>query len=770
MPNPARSFADDIRARSAHDIGVLLRARPDCARPAPSDLTALAARAQTRASVQRALEGLNARELRLLEALLVVGPTAAPDALGASKKAVSEGISTLWGKGLLWHSPSGYVPVRAVADVLTSPAGLGPLLSETIGATSAVQKLAQALSQAEDPQVVIAEVLAPLSDRARAVIDQLRWTNPLATFASPALRTVRQELIASGLMVAQGSDNAVIPREIGVALRGGRLFNTDWEHADVDPAVASVERIDEAGAAVIGDLLWRLDDIATFLDETEPRVLRTEGLSVRDHRKLAVELDATTELTAFLLELGYAARLWSSDGEIDPAWRPTQWYDEWTQLDAAQRWSLVALAWRDTSRAASLAGQTIDGTLINVLGRDANWPLLRSRRRDVLEVLRELPAGTTPSSDEVDALLRWHRPLRLPDGAPTRADLVLAEAGWLGVTGLGGLTSAGRALLGVDVRSDSGPEDHLDAITAVVAALLPALPATAPGVLLQADLTAVAPGTLAPPAATFMRGAADIESRGGATVFRFSSGSVRRYLDAGHSADDMLAQLRAIAMTPVPQPLEYLIHDVARRHGQLRVGSVGSYVRSSDDAALDTLLADASVAHLQLRRLGPQVLVSPLPAATTLDALRAGGQSPVAETSDGGVVVRVGHAPRAATPRQRHAPLAISRLDEAQAMQLATQLHEHETVTAPTSAALPRIPSSDPTVTLTMLDEAAAEQVPVWIGYVDATGDVKRTLFRPERIAGGRVSGTVGDAAKRPGQPARTQSFSIHRITGVAPA
>lgn len=74
-----------------------------------------------------------------------------------------------------------------------------------------------------------------------------------------------------------------------------------------------------------------------------------------------------------------------------------------------------------------------------------------------------------------------------------------------------------------------------------------------------------------------------------------------------------------------------------------------------------------------------------------------------------------------------------------------------------------RIPSSDPTVTLTALQDAAADRAPVWIGYVDATGDIKRALFRPERVEGGRVRGQIGE-------PGKTSSFSIHRITGVAPA
>ena len=47
----------------------------------------------------------------------------------------------------------------------------------------------------------------------------------------------------------------------------------------------------------------------------------------------------------------------------------------------------------------------------------------------------------------------------------------------------------------------------------------------------------------------------------------------------------------SVSRTPVPQPLTYLIDDVARRHGLLRVGAAGTYLRCDDPAVLDELMA-----------------------------------------------------------------------------------------------------------------------------------------------------------------------------------
>ncbi len=128
--------------------------------------------------------------------------------------------------------------------------------------------------------------------------------------------------------------------------------------------------------------------------------------------------------------------------------------------------------------------------------------------------------------------------------------------------------------------------------------------------LLQADLTAVAPGPLERPLAETLSVLADVESKGGATVYRFTPGSVRRALDAGQAASDLHAFLAAHSRTPVPQPLSYLIDDVARRHGHLRIGAASAYVRCDDEAVLNEILDRRRSTGLRLRRLAPTVLAA----------------------------------------------------------------------------------------------------------------------------------------------------------------
>lgn len=736
MPDPARSFADDLRSRTDEQLRALVRRRPDLARPAPADLTALAARAATRPSTQRALEQVNGRLLHIVEAVLIAGQSG-PEAaalLGTDEETLREPLHDLWERGLLWQSPQGMRPARAIGEILTHPAHLGPASAEL-----AVRPLA-------DPS---GAVLA-LNEPARRVLDRLRWSSPRATFEGPALQAARDELVSAGLMVRLDGDDAVIPREVGLALRDGRIYEHALEApADVAPT-RTLADVDAAAGGEVLELLWRVEELGRLWEDASPRVLRSGGLSVRDHKVAAAALEATPEQAAFIIEMACAAGLFAQDAEIEASWAPTSAYDEWLIRPVAERWARLATTWWQTTRAPSVVAQGASGASVNVLSDLVNWPLMRGRRHDVIQVLADLPEGTAPEVHLVDAHLHWRRPLRLPEGTPTRADVVLQEAAWMGLTGRGALTSAGRALVdGGDVAATMA--DHL--------------PEPVDHILLQADLTAIAPGPLEDDLARFMRLAADVESRGGATVFRFTSASIRRVLDSGMTSADVLEHVTKASRTPVPQPLEYLISDVARRHGQARVGSVGCYVRSDDETALGAMLADRALAPLQLRRIAPTVLVSPVPATTALDLLRSYEHSPVAETSDGGLVLAVGEARRAPVRRSSARPVAVESVDADTAEQLIAGLRSREANEADRVGAQqgPRIPETDPTSTVTMLQDAAAERDAVWIGYVDELGDTRRALFRPERVDGGRAVGTLD------GSPAR-RTFVIHRITGVAPA
>jgi hypothetical protein len=347
------------------------------------------------------------------------------------------------------------------------------------------------------------------------------------------------------------------------------------------------------------------------------------------------------------------------------------------------------------------------------------------------------------SADDVVAQVAWARPRRrlLRELTVLRT---ITEAGWLGVSAMGSLTAAGRALI---VGADPAP---------LVEALLPA---PVDHVLLQADLTAIAPGPLEPEVARGLALMADVESRGGATVFRFSAGSVRRALDAGWPATQLHAFLDTHSRTLVPQPLTYLIDDSARRHGRLRVGGAAVYVRSDDPAELDALLADASLAGLRLRRIAPTVALSEAPADLVLARLRAAQTAPVLEGADGRTAEIPSPVRRSPVPSQPLTTVSALGPDDAAAAVTALRAGERARAARPTGERAPL----GPTRLVEQLRAAVEDGQPVWLAYLDETGTVSERVVDPLAVDSGRL--TAFDH-----RSGRTRSFALHRISRVAAA
>jgi hypothetical protein len=781
-------LAEDLRARDDAGLADVLRARPDLLSPLPADISSLAARASTRASVQRAVDRLARPTLQVLEVLCAVDePLDVVDlarAAGATPGDVAGHVAALRRHALVWGPDRALRPVRAAEEVLgPHPAGLGPRLADALGTRSPARLAALGedlgLPQSGDPAADVAALARHLRDpkavsrlleeappAARGLVERLAAGPPVgsvdraerpvrtATAASPV-----EWLLARGLLVAVGSDRVALPREVGVALRGGRVHGG---LATEPPALRTTDRrpehVEAAAAGQAAEAVRLTEELAESWSATPAPVLRAGGLGVRELRRVADTLDVDAAQAAFVVELAWACGLVAQDGAADACWAPTPAYDAWRADGTAARWAALATGWLATSRVSGLVGQRDGrGAVRPALASDSDRPSAALVRRDVLAELAALPPGQAPDAGTLGERLAWRAPRR-PEGLTRQlTEWTLREAAWLGVTGLGALAAPGRALAGARPIAD------------VESALAAALPAPVDHVLLQGDLTAVAPGPLVPGLAGELALAADVDSRGGATVYRFTPESVRRALDAGRSAADVLRTLAEHSRTPVPQPLEYLVTDVARRHGRVRVGAASAYLRADDESLLAEVLGDRRAAVLRLRRLAPTVLSAQADPATVLDTLRGMGLAPGAEGADGTLVVRRPDSCR--TPvRERPRPVtglpAVPVDDLAEvvvaALRAGDASAEERARHAAREADVPEIPVLEPAMSLASLREAAAARSPVWVGLADPVGGTARRRVEPIGVDGGRV--TVLDTAL-----GEVRTLSVHRITGVAP-
>ncbi|MFJ3663837.1 helicase-associated domain-containing protein [Streptomyces sp. NPDC090119] len=804
-----RSLAEALRARDDASLAALLRDRPDLIAPVPTDLTQLATRAGTRASVLRALEHLDRFTLQTAQALAVAPDPATYDTLHellagddgdpAVDEALPGAVAALRRQALIWGDDDRLHLVRTARELLApsaqhpSPTGLGPTVREATSGMSPgrVQQIVNTagLPSTHDPVSAVTALTGLFADRkrmdalldgapeaAREVLTRLMWGPPYGQVtADPA--THLRWLLDRGLLLPTAPGTVVLPREVALHLRGGRAHRVpEPVPPAVEPAVAHAPQIvDATGAGQAYTALATIEDLLKHWDQGGPAVLRAGGLSVRDLKRTAVALDAPEPLAAFWIELAYAAGLLASDGAADERYAPTPAYDTWLERPVAERWGRLAAAWLAATRTAGLiGGRDIKDRALSTLGPGLDRSAAPEVRHRVLTLLAGLPAGVAPAPEAVLSRLTWERPLRTPQRDGTEdlrvrlARWALSEAELLGVTGRGALSSHGRALLGA-APDPEGASPAAGASTATAVGLLaPLLPEPLDHVLLQADLTAVAPGPLLRPLAETLGVLADVESKGGATVYRFTPASVRRALDAGQTAADLHAFLAQHSRTPVPQPLAYLIDDVARRHGHLRVGVASAYVRCDDDAVLNEIIADKRAGALRLRRLAPTVLAAPCDPATLLEGLRALGYAPAAESAQGDVLIvrsdthrtppRTAPEPVPEGPPPADTVLLTAAVRAIRAGDLAATAPLKAPGPAPTGADLPRTSAAD---TLATMQAAVMTGEAVWIGYVNADGAASQRVVAPIRVEGGFVTAYDHTADE-------VRTYPLHRITGVA--
>ncbi|WP_251150197.1 helicase-associated domain-containing protein [Cellulosimicrobium sp. Marseille-Q4280] len=624
------TFSDTLRSSDDARLVALLTRRPDLATPSPSTLLSLAARASSRTSLERALAGLSAFELHVLESVLlldpVTGPTTARDvaaALGtrgtAGVRSTTEALAHLAEAALVWSPdparPASRRPAPGLAEILGPyPAGLGP---------------AAGVAPDDVPAVPLPADAPP---GATAILDALTWGPPVgvAPRTDPAARRAVGWLVDRGYLHATDDRHVVLPREVGLALRGGRT------HRDVrtSPSVPDVREVPattvDAESASAGIEAVRLVARLVTAWQDPPGVLRSGGLGVRELRRAATTLEVDDATAAAVVELAAAAGLVADDGDDPPSFTATAAAEDWLDDDLGDRWAALARGWWRSRRTPWLVGSRDEkGALRGALDPELWRPWVPRLRSTVLDVLADLP-GRGPGAPEVVEVLRWRTPRAVPPEQAVAG--LLREAALLGVTGAGALSAPGRALLGQG--EESAP--------ALPAAFEAVLPPEVDELLLQGDLTGIVPGRPSGALSRLVEIAADVESRGAATTVRFSAESVVRALDHGRTADDLLDDLAAHSRTPVPQPLEYLVRDAARRHGRVRVGSASSYVRAEDPALLAGMVEAPALRHLGLVRIAPTVLVAAVPAGELQAALRDRGVVSAVEGPDGRVLVADG--------------------------------------------------------------------------------------------------------------------------------
>ena len=783
-----RALADHLARRSDDDLRRLLVTRPDLVLPPVPDFAALAARASTRVSLQRALDALTRPQLQVLEALVVLGEDQ-EDAVDHARLAgafsedpggtLAPIVAELEDRALiLGTDQQDLEPVGALADALGPyPAGLGrpfralarsvPRFGSALvdavlrvspddgAGTLTPPAASRVLDRTTSDPAAWDSLLADAPDGVPALLTRLR-DSPVGSMptggdggAPPAVRW----LLERGLLAPLDALHVELPRGVGMALRGHAVFGAlATEPPAPDGGSIRSGLRDNAAFGSIAETLRTMTALLGLGSEQPIATLRSGGVGVRELRRVRELLRVTDVEAAWLLELAAAVGLLTLDPD-DSRWKPAR-LAAWESLERHDQWMLLVEGWLTVDRAPALVGSRLpDGTAVNALAAEGSRPDAPLVRRRMVSAALELSVGhhddaatNAPvlTEQSVIDLATWHRP-RLHRRFARLMPGMLREAAALGLTGGGALTEPGRAI------AEGRPED-------AVALVRAALPEAVSRVVLQADLTAVAPGYLQPDVARGLVRMSTAEGQGPATIYRFSAPSIRGALDAGEDAASLIAFLTAHAATEIPQALTYLIEDTASRYGSLRVGRAGSYLRTEDDAVIAAVLADPRAEVLGITQIAPTVLVAPASPQELSSLLNDLGFTAAMDATSGVTAVVPSSEPgtvRAPAERLRSRLNPWSVAEEEISAQLAV-LRAARTGSVDVATAS----DSEMLLGLETLRAAIRSRSRIRLGTADSEGNQVRQVLVPLSVSGGRLR--VFD----PDQQVE-KVVSIHRVMDV---
>ncbi len=839
-----------LTALPDREVAALLVARPDLAAPPSSSFLALATRAGAPGSIEHALAGLDAPTLAVAEAVVALnrpdgsgedngaGPTEAAEhgradgAGGASGEPAggaplgepasdpaghpanpdsADGAASVDLAGLVAaHLP---LPAEQVTEALghlrrlalvvegrplaaleaafgPHPFGLGPWAAEPVSA----EQLPPTLEELSENSASGAGGGKPVIPAASVeMLQALTWGPPAGTLRAGGTAPGAAPLIERGWLErssdAHGRTRFILPRQVALALRGGRLTReplTAPEAGDLETVGADVIASE---ASFHAEEAVRL--VAALLEEWGREggtIRRTGGVSARALARTADALDLEADVAARIIEIAAAAGLLGLDDD-GATWVPSSQAAGWLADSLPQRWAPLALAWSGSARTPWLTGtRDDDGTLRAALGPDleAGWAArLRAR---VLALLGDLPPGASATPAFVRAALTWQSPRRtIPGGA---ISAVLAEAETLGITGGGALTEAGRILArraaasldeqdtglsggpggrgGANRAEETGGAAHAEplsddeALAALEAALAADLPAAVETILVQSDLTAIVPGRPAPELAALLERTSVVESRGGALTVRFTPESVRGALDVGYRAEEIIQEISRYSPTPLPDSLSVLVQDAARHHGAVRVRAVSALLRVGDEATAAGLLAEPRLRDLGLDEVAPGILVATASAGQVLRELRATGLAPVTEDASGHLVVgpaTAQQARRAPEPTRPGSEHSVRRRRPGR-RELTTLVGRLRVGQEALQAAGETAVATDPVHALAVLRQAQSSRSRLRLRLAGPDGAVQERQVRVMAVEPGRVR--LRDVVRE-----TELTVAVHRIVSV---
>jgi len=307
--------------------------------------------------------------------------------------------------------------------------------------------------------------------------------------------------------------------------------------AITNQADLSVTDVDRDAHLAIFDIIQALTELVFDLEQRYIREVGKRGVGLPDIKRLANHLRKPNDYAKQVFEIA----LWSNLAVVSNSrWQLGSEYENWLKWTDGKRWSHLASIWFEILGDAGARELSTLGA-----GHSLGQALQASYRFADLSVNSRINR-ITELADKIGLVSNNQ------------------ATSWFVPVVAGKLATAEKLVVA-------------------------GLPAQAKKLIIQADLTLIAPSPLPTELEIRLRRIADTEQIGMASSYRLSALSVSHGLETGMSAAEIRSLLLELSDRELPQPVDYLLREGEQRFGRLRVAeakNVGHTVVTSEDSIL----------------------------------------------------------------------------------------------------------------------------------------------------------------------------------------
>lgn len=601
-------------------------------------------------------------------------------------------------------------------------------------------------------------ILGALPSRQRRLLDTLETSGGIghsATLDDPERPLAR--MIDAGLLDRVDQQTARLSPRVAASI-SGRVVpcpGGDFRGPDTgDGADTASDSTDATAVARVVETVRLVADVLTETGRSPLRPLNAGGVGVREVSRLSKALALDAAVVADTLALCRHADLISLGLPLPAPQHLIGHGDFWSLTDRGARflsgplslrWAMLLDRWRTSSHATWLGkddGNTKDSTA-HLLQESSDRPEAASLRGVVA-------SGGRP----VTAEGLWNlRPSVAAVTTTAALDAVVDETVILGLTADGQASSAAHALAGHEIDAD---EDQL------AEALAEVLPAPVRMLIIQADMTILAPGLLDTDTEAKLRRFADIESTGMASVWRVTRESMQRAVEQGETAEGIEDFLAGMA-PEVPQSLWYLIQDTYRTHRPTPPvvgGTAASVLTAPDEKSMASIMETDAAVETGLRMLSPTVAASSVQLSLVVEALEEEGVTISIDGDSGtgrataGPVLSTVQDPERPAPSREHVTDQLAGAVEG----FRRSRREEEDDSGRTGET---VQVREPRAIMDALRGAYDAGTPVEISYVDAAGSAVRDWISVVTMSPVSIIGVTSAGG-------RSLQIQPHRIAWVS--